>query len=570
MSLAKLLGQAGRTYGRGGDDTLVHMSKGEVGALQSLANSSGTSLTINPDTGLPEAFAIAALLPAIAGAGATAAGMSPLLAAGLIGGGTALMSGSLERGLAAGLGAYGGAGIGEGLAGIGSAANAASAAAPSAASMAGAGANAAQAAAMPNLANVTAAPGLDLSATLGGHQMTAPMMASPMSAPPPAPSPNMGMMGRQVLDNPSASFALNQPQPQPQPSFMDRVTGGFGDMGGGLQQLFTAPNEPIGEEGGSALDRMGGIMGLGTNALMASAPMFYQSPEEAEEEEYLDPDRGYIRPYTFHRERIEDAAPGERKFNQYYEEHTPVRPEAYDGVKRFAEGGPAAVMTAQDGWRQDIRRAIEGLGGLDGLQAAKAPHEGKQVMEFQRVAADDGSGRKWDQKYITRDMTPEDIEMGRTAYQPGLEYDAGGNPVTPNMSGRTPGMSPFLGQLAGGGGFTAGAGKHMGGGFTAVGGKPMGGSMYNPAFMGYAEGGMLEGPGDGLSDDIPAVIDGVQPAALSTDEFVIPADVVSALGNGSSDAGAKELYAMMDRIRSKAHGKKKQQSKISPKGVLPV
>ena len=67
---------------------------------------------------------------------------------------------------------------------------------------------------------------------------------------------------------------------------------------------------------------------------------------------------------------------------------------------------------------------------------------------------------------------------------------------------------------------------------------------------GYSDGGrMLKGPGDGMSDSIPAQIGGKQPAALADGEFVIPADVVSHLGNGSTDAGAKQLYAMMDRIR---------------------
>ena len=73
---------------------------------------------------------------------------------------------------------------------------------------------------------------------------------------------------------------------------------------------------------------------------------------------------------------------------------------------------------------------------------------------------------------------------------------------------------------------------------------------------GYSDGGqLLRGPGDGVSDDIPATIGGRQPARLADGEFVIPARIVSELGNGSTDAGARKLYAMMDRIkktRSKA------------------
>ena len=67
---------------------------------------------------------------------------------------------------------------------------------------------------------------------------------------------------------------------------------------------------------------------------------------------------------------------------------------------------------------------------------------------------------------------------------------------------------------------------------------------------GYSDGGqVLRGPGDGVSDDIPATIGGKQPARLADGEFVVPARIVSELGNGSTEAGARKLYAMMDRIR---------------------
>lgn len=67
---------------------------------------------------------------------------------------------------------------------------------------------------------------------------------------------------------------------------------------------------------------------------------------------------------------------------------------------------------------------------------------------------------------------------------------------------------------------------------------------------GYSDGGrLLKGPGDGVSDSIPATIGGKQPARLATGEFVVPARIVSELGNGSTEAGAKKLYAMMDRVQ---------------------
>lgn len=87
----------------------------------------------------------------------------------------------------------------------------------------------------------------------------------------------------------------------------------------------------------------------------------------------------------------------------------------------------------------------------------------------------------------------------------------------------------------------------------------------------YSDGGrMLKGPGDGMSDNIPATIAGKRPARLADGEFVVPADVVSHLGNGSTDAGAKQLYAMMDRVRSKRTGTKKQGRQINPEKFMPA
>jgi len=77
----------------------------------------------------------------------------------------------------------------------------------------------------------------------------------------------------------------------------------------------------------------------------------------------------------------------------------------------------------------------------------------------------------------------------------------------------------------------------------------------------------LSGGGDGLSDSIDATIDNNQPAKLADGEFVVSSDVVSGLGGGSSKAGAKKLYAMMDRVRKQAHGTKKQIRPVSTKAL---
>ena len=89
----------------------------------------------------------------------------------------------------------------------------------------------------------------------------------------------------------------------------------------------------------------------------------------------------------------------------------------------------------------------------------------------------------------------------------------------------------------------------------------------------FAEGGtprFLSGGGDGMSDSIKANIDGTQEARLADGEFVIPADVVSHLGNGSSKAGAKQLYSMMDRVRKARTGNEKQGRQIKPNKMMPA
>jgi len=96
---------------------------------------------------------------------------------------------------------------------------------------------------------------------------------------------------------------------------------------------------------------------------------------------------------------------------------------------------------------------------------------------------------------------------------------------------------------------------------------------YNSAGEKLAGGGYLSGGGalgDGMSDDIPAMIGNNRPAALSEGEFVVPADVVSHLGNGSSNAGSKRLYAMMDQVRKDRTGTEKQGNQIDPRRYMPA
>jgi len=116
-------------------------------------------------------------------------------------------------------------------------------------------------------------------------------------------------------------------------------------------------------------------------------------------------------------------------------------------------------------------------------------------------------------------------------------------------------------KLAQQGGYAAGGGVYAGGG-----------GVYD--LGGYSDGGrLLRGPGDGVSDSIPAVIGNRQPARLADGEFVVPARIVSELGNGSTEAGARKLYAMMDRVqkaRRKTVGKNKVAANTKADKFLPA
>jgi hypothetical protein len=168
-----------------------------------------------------------------------------------------------------------------------------------------------------------------------------------------------------------------------------------------------------------------------------------------------------------------------------------------------------------------------------------------------------------------RELAPVSVEEDRV-YTPRRQkeapiYDTGETEKTPMPLRRELDiMSPFseLGdesQYAFAGGGAIGEGYNFG---FAGGGMP----------GEYAAGGkLLNGPGDGMSDDIPAVIrgEGVQRAALADGEFVIPADVVSHLGNGSTKAGAQKLYDMMNKVRQARTGRTKQAPAVKADRFLP-
>ena len=202
----------------------------------------------------------------------------------------------------------------------------------------------------------------------------------------------------------------------------------------------------------------------------------------------------------------------------------------YSGEQKFREGGISEATAREYGLKTRKQRATRGL--MD-------TYEGMEKDRVKTMAEVEALGRKFDVGISPRSRTQQ-LSGGFSAAQKELE-SAGKRYKVPVA--KAPKTS--LGDLD----------DYMNTPIEAARGGIMG------DLGSYSDGGrLLRGPGDGVSDSIPAVIGKRQPARLADGEFVIPARIVSELGNGSTEAGARKLYAMMERIQStrrKSIGKKK-------------
>ena len=516
MSLHQLADHV-QSAGRGEDKVLVHMTPKEVSGLQALAMAHGGSLTINPETGLPEAGFLSSILPMVAGlalapltAGTSLAFLgSPMAAAALVGGGTALATGDLKKGLMAGLGAYGGAGLGAGLAQVGTA-GAAKAAGTSAVEMA-------------KTAGPTGAGPIFSQATSGGVTL------------------------------PSQSTAANTAV---MPSTFDKMAAGVKTLGesGGVSNLYSAL--PTG-----TLPAAGGAIAMGMADQGRGAPK----------------DISMIRPYTYERtqnpeaydmgEPIYSATPGSSAERTYFtDKYTALTPYEAPGpeYRKAAEGG---LMGMAVGGPVEMMSAMNAIGGntmypqsqlqtpLYSNPAVQRPEAVNVISPSAEPAvgmysgepkfADGGEINLHGTVNLSKDVNAGQLGNSNN-YQPSRDGMMGNQTqgqLNPYQNATVQNMSALT-QLGSGLGR---AFSFAGGGISDLGG--------------YSDGGrLLKGPGDGVSDSIPAVIGKRQPARLADGEFVIPARIVSELGNGSTEAGARKLYAMMERVqntRKKSIGKKK-------------
>jgi hypothetical protein len=230
----------------------------------------------------------------------------------------------------------------------------------------------------------------------------------------------------------------------------------------------------------------------------------------------------------------------------------------YNLLDATSKGTLGAANAATSGAATSGAASFDAMAPMERLDAIKQGFTGENLLNYakkepMRAAAAFAPLAMNMMKPKKYKEEPEDTD-------PGQQYTYQANPTSPTPEpdpegrGRTYFNQRYVNAAAGG----------------AMHGLPSAQSNLGS----YSDGGrLLRGPGDGVSDSIPAVIGSKQPARLADGEFVIPARIVSELGNGSTEAGAKQLYAMMDRIqkaRSKTTGKKQVAKKTNARKLLPA
>jgi hypothetical protein len=609
------------SQGRGGDTMLVHMSPQEVMDLQKVARSQGTTMTINPVTGLPEALnlrkalrGIATLLPVAAafipGLGAALPFLTTPMGAAVAGGVAGSLSGEkgvdLKRGLMSGLLSYGIGSAMQGLQAAG-AADAGSAAGDFTAGELAKMSPQAQAAiaSAPAGYGSIAAPGTEAAAAALGAQEAGIAGIRGVSGAPVASAVPMGSASQGISNLFSSDAATRAAAQKAFGSQVGRgalMAGGLGFLGtaaldeqeraakaaleaGKISQAkyddfmkniresqaraqYTMTQNPWryahggaidysrakrfddgggtgdGDAGGDAADSGGDTSGAAADDAAMGAAMSGMSDSMASTS-----DLGSF-------ESAPSIGPGivglgTTGLSTADMDAQIAETGAVPGIAALGSIGPSmADMMADSQAIAEMSEASLGASQAAPSVAAASPGEAS--------AGDSGIGSLMpppvqllsllsDKKEKTyAEMTPEEQNMARikAIMAGGWRYAVGGeisdtySLTTPELGGKPESERNVFGLKKGG-----------------VAGLP-------PRY--------IDGHGDGMSDSVPAMISNRQPARLADGEFVIPADVVSHLGNGSSKAGAKQLYSMMDRVRKARTGNPRQGKEINASRMMPA
>ena len=474
------------SLGRGNDSMLVHMTPNEVQGLQGLAMAHGGSLSINPQTGLPEAGFLDGVfksaLPMIAGAalGPAGFGLTGLQAGLLVGGATALLSGDIGQGIMAGFGAGAGSSLGKSLSDF------------------------AKRGATSNV-------------------------------------PTGEFMGDVIQKQVGATNTA-----LPANTFGGAGTAGFGASTGNVAGATGGFGAPVGQ---------GSFSGVNLNPTSSFMKPVINAPAMPTQS------------------LVPELTSGVNKINLANTSNL-IRPEVGAGSMLSGAGrafkNPGEFVDFMGGGYETAKQVGLPVAGMiaGGVEESDLYPKQQAYAEAPSNAVDPLTGRL-KLKYDTGlRLNPTYAKEGGyiNGYATGGSIQSGGirdlYGTPDNQPTISPGLSGFglgrLNNLASEQAMTqAQTLGYAQGGLTAF------------AMGGNPKGGYLNGQGDGMSDSIPATIEGKQPARLADGEFVVPADVVSHLGNGSSKAGSKKLYAMMDKVRHARTGNKKQGKQINPDKYLP-
>jgi hypothetical protein len=484
------------SLGRGNDSMLVHMTPREVQGLQGLAMAHGGSLTINPQTGLPEAGILDFVLP-VAG---SFLGMPPWLTASLMAGKTLIEGGDLGDAFMSGLTSYGGAKIGEGLSSFGAAPKVPTAEL-----------NAIKNAPYTGVFGATGQLGADMGFGSAATSLTDDLASSINNISTKLPT-NVGADALTKTQN----FA---------PDFTNAYKSGI-DLGNKNLTNLARDDYLIGATSATPTT---GLRNLSES--FAAKPVGVDIPGAT------------------------TAASNQNMFSGIAEK-----------ASKFPEKFGAAVEDPV-GFARHIGEGDALLGGAKIGMYAASPFMGDMLTPQEYAGYEDPEKGKWTS------------DTGGLSFNP--KYSTGLR-LSPNLNAKEGGA---ISSYAVGGTVTTGGLRDLYGTTDSPSNAQLSRDGYGVGRLdslareqamtqaqttGYAKGGYLDGQGDGMSDSIPATIEGKQPARLADGEFVIPADVVSHLGNGSSKAGSKRLYAMLDKVRHARTGNKKQGKEIKPEKYMPA
>lgn len=533
--------QALANQGRYGDSMLVHMTPGEVAGLQYLATQHGGSLTINPKTGLPESFFLAALLPALAGAAGSAmlpaaftTALGGFAVPAAVGGITALATGSLEKGLMAGFGAFGGMGLAEGLMAAGGA-GAAGAGVGGADALLTAGA-AAPATAAADIAASTAAGALPgttgtVSQLAAAPQATQSLFAAPGGI-------GGGFAGTGITPTIGSGASLINPAAQATQTVMPgAVQGSTGLIPGAPSFAGTAPTVTQAAGGVGGLPGAGG--GIGVNPQMQLAQQTGIQTADAAMSPFERMQSGF-------KNIISDEGEGRKRFMD--------KVGGLSGLASKASGIAAPFFAADE---QEEGKAPETR-----IRPYAFDFKGPETQEgFQYRTGKPGESTA-EQRYFTPTFTAmgsfkAGTEPGGSFYGTPTEDDFRrfSEPKAVYKSGGIASLreNDFI--------LPADVISHMGNGSSDA-GMEIAISEFRAR--------PIKGDGDGMSDSIPTDIEGKQKALVANEEALIPREMVAFLGGGSVQKGAKELEKFMTRVRKARTGKAKQAPEIDVARYMPA